>query len=272
VLLFFFWNDLWARGTEARTFRAVLSPSGRPEYFDVPVESPWVWFKHARAMRLADESFQRFSWRTVRKSVSRIGTAGSGLDLDAAKTAARRMSADAMLSAADVDALLTKPVGELEPRLQRLAGSEFWPGLRPLRPWTEEQREAAAVTELEIRRFAEDVASDGARLAVVYVPNAFQVDPNECAVARYLVGLADGQTLPQESGIQTWLRSATEKAGIELVDPTQAMRDYLGTAGREAGPLHLRSDCHWSKKGQEFMANFLADWWVAAKTSEKGAK
>ncbi len=41
VLLFFFWNNLWAAGTEAQTFRAVFGPDGRPDHFDVLLDSGW---------------------------------------------------------------------------------------------------------------------------------------------------------------------------------------------------------------------------------------
>ena len=54
VLLFFFWNDLWGLGDEVRTFQAVLRPDGRPDHFVVPVEPGWVWYKHARAVRVAE--------------------------------------------------------------------------------------------------------------------------------------------------------------------------------------------------------------------------
>ncbi len=269
VLLFFFWNDLWTRGTEAQTFNAVLGPTGRPDHFEVLVESGWVWFKHVRAIRLADEARQRFTWQTLRWSVTRIGATGAGLDLERAKAAARRMAGDALLTPGEVETILTKPVTELDPKLRRVAWSEFWPGLRPISLWTDEQRRAAANTALELRRFAEDVAGDGGRLAIVYVPNAFQIAPNECAVARYLVGLDDGQVLPEDSGIQTWLRATTEDAGIDLLDPSDAMRAFVRARPQGAPPLHLRADCHWSAAGQQFMAGYLADWLVSARTDHK---
>jgi hypothetical protein len=263
VLLFFFWNDLWASGDEVRTFRAVMSPDGRPDYFEVAVDSRWVWYKHVRTVRVTADMVQRVGVTTIRRAVAMIGATSTGRqDLASARALAKRMAGDSLLTASQLDALLSKPFAELDPSLQRLAGLQLWGGLRPFHLWTDAQRHAAAATELKLQRFAEDVAKDGGRLAVVYVPNAYQIATSECSVARYLDGLDDGVLLPADSGIQTWLTGATARHGIELLDPSDAMRGLLKNQPDGSPPLYLRADCHWAERGHQFMADYLADWYL----------
>lgn len=262
VLLFFFWNDLWVRGDEATTFDAVLTADGRPDYFNILVEPSFVWFKHSRAARITGSIIDRLQPSTVRRTLSFLGESSAGLDLEGAKAAARRMAGDAVLSVNEVDSLLREPLGQLPPRLLAIAQSEFWPSTRPADLWPASQQQAVARAEDELRMFAEDVTADGGRLVIVHVPNAYQIAPTECAVARYLVGLEDGVLLPESSGLQTWLRGVGSRHGIEIVDPSDAMREYhrTGTGPRE--PLYLRADCHWSVRGHQFMADYLADWYL----------
>jgi len=263
VLLFFFWNDLWASGDEVRTFRAVMSPDGRPDHFEVAVDSRWVWYKHVRTVRVTADMVQRVGVTTIRRAVAMIGTTPTGgQDLAGARALAKRMAGDGLLTESQLDALLSKPFAELDQTLQRLASLQLWGGLRPFRLWTDTQRTAAAATELTLQRFAEDVAKDGARLAVVYVPNAYQIATSECSVARYLDGLDDGVLLPVDSGIQTWLAGATARHGIELLDPSDAMRRLLQTRPAGSPPLYLRADCHWAERGHQFVADYLADWYL----------
>jgi hypothetical protein len=267
VLLFFFWNDLWARGDEVHTFQAVMRPDGRPDHFEVFVDPDWVWYKHVRAVRVAEDMWQRIGLTTIRRTFSMIGGQNVGRDLAGAQALARRMAGDAMLTPGEIDALLTEPVSQLNPRLSSVAWSEFWPSIRPLDLWTESQRQAAAKTEAELQMFSEDVASDGGRLVVVYVPNAYQIAPTECSVARYLNGLPDGRVLPPESGVQTWLRGVAERHHIELLDPSEAMRAFHREQTPGAPPLYLRADCHWSERGHQFMAEYLADWYARSQAA-----
>jgi hypothetical protein len=262
VLLFFFWNDLWALGDEVRTFQAVMRPDGRPDHFVVPVDPGWVWYKHVRAVRVAETMLQRVGPTAVKRALSMIGTRTAGRDLASAEDMARRMAGDGLLASAEIDALLTRPVDQLDARLSGIAWSKFWPGIRPLDLWTDAQRQAAAATEAEIQRFAEDVAADGGRLVVVYVPNAYQISPGECSVARYLDGFQDNRVLPADSGVQTWLRGVADRHGIELLDPSGAMRGYAQAQPADAQMLYLRADCHWSARGHQFMADYLADWYL----------
>jgi hypothetical protein len=265
VLLFFFWNDLWVRGDEVHTFQAVVRPDGRPDHFEVLVESGWVWYKHVRVVRVAEEMLQFVGLTAVKRAFSMIGSQTSGRDLASAQELARRMAGDALLTSGEIDTLLTQPLGQLNPRLSSIAWSRFWPGIRPLGLWTDAQRQAAATTEIELQRFAEDVAADEGRLVIVYVPNAYQISPSECSVARYLDGLQDDRVLPPESGVQTWLRGVAERHGIELLDASEAMRGFDRARPTDAPMLYLRADCHWSERGHQFMADYLADWYLSAR-------
>jgi hypothetical protein len=261
VLLFFFWNDLWSVGDEVDTFQAVMRPDGRPDHFDVRVDPGWVWYKHVRTVRIAESMLQQVGLSALRRSWSLVGERGQALDLPGAEAAARRMAGDALLASDEVDALLTKPMADLSMRLQGVARTEFWPGIRPLTLWTDAQWKAAAKIEAELRLFAEDVAGAGGRLVLVYVPNSHQIAASECSVGRYLEGLDGNRLLPAESGIQDWLKAAAARLGLELLDPSEAMRAYHRQRP-EAAPLYLRADCHWSERGHQFMADYLAEWYL----------
>ena len=78
-----------------------------------------------------------------------------------------------------------------------------------------------------------------------------------------------GVTLPEDSGVQAWLRSVAAKHGIEFLDPTGAMRRRnLDGQAAGKGPLYLRADCHWSPLGHRFMADWLAEWYLSGRVPE----
>jgi hypothetical protein len=158
----------------------------------------------------------------------------------------------------ELNALLTSREEALDPELRRLSESAFWPGLRPRAVWTDAQRQAAAATETELQRFAADVAADGGRLGIVYVANPYQVGTGECAVGRLVERLNLETLLPADSGIQDWLREVSARQHIPLFDPTDAMRAFDRDAASARTPLYLRADCHWSPRGHQFMADFVA--------------
>lgn len=267
VLLFFFWNDLWPSGDEVHTFDAVLRPDGRPDHFEVVVEPDWVWYKHVRAVRLAEDVLHRAGLQAIRRMFSMIGGGKGGTDLAGAQDLARRMAAGPPLTPGEMESLLTQPRSRLNAKLREIADGMFWPGIRPLNLWTGQEREAAEKAGLELQRFAEDVASDGGRLVVVYVPNAYQISPSECSVSRYLDGLDDDVVLPPDSGIQAWLRGVAERHHIELLDPSDTMRAFDRAQPPGAPPLYLRADCHWSVRGHQFMADYLADWYLRSQAA-----
>ena len=263
VMLFFFWNDLWTAGDEASTFSARLRPDGRPDHFDVPVDSNWIWYKHVRIIRLAEDVWHRLTFEELRRAFATVRTrqrAAGTLDDEAAVRMARTLT-DRPLTGDQMDALLSSPEGALTPELRSMSRTSLWPSLRPWDLWTPEQRSAAARTELELQRFAEDVASDGGRLVIVYVPNPLQVGDNECAVGRLFERVDTNTLLRPESGIQTWLRGVAERHALELLDPSAAMRAFDSRRpADDTAPLYLRADCHWSERGHQFMADYLADW------------
>jgi hypothetical protein len=269
VLLFFFWNDLWSVGTEAQTFRAVLAPDGRPDHFDAQVDSAWIWYKPLRTVRIVDEVVRLTTASGVRR-VFRIARAeparsASGLDLPAAQRVAQQMAGEPVFTADELTALLSRPFDTLASDLQRTARVEFWPGMRPMTLWSAEQQRAADHSESELAAFADDVASGGGRLVIVYVPNPYQIGPAECSVGRILDRLGREVLLPPDSGIQAWLRAVGARRGIELLDPSDAMRPASFQREKQGEPpLYLRADCHWSPSGHQFMADWLADWYQRA--------
>ena len=268
VLLFFFWNDLWTAGDEVATFRAVLRPDGRPDYFDVPVEPNWIWYKHVRLMRLVEDVWHRLGFDQIKRAFSTVAArkaSGETLDLPGAQRLARTLT-EPPLTASEIEAILTQKEADLAPGLRAVAARSLWPSARPWRLWSDAQRTAAAKTELELQRFAEDVAADGGRLVIVSVPNPLQVGADECAVGRLFERVEPGAILPAESGIQTWLQGVSERHRIELLDPSAAMREFLrARPPDDAAPLYLRADCHWSERGHRFMADYLADWYARAR-------
>jgi hypothetical protein len=271
VLLFFFWNDLWTAGDEVSTFGAVLRPDGRPDYFDVPVERSWIWYKHVRLVRLMDDVWHRLGFEQMKRAFSTVAArkaSGETLDLPGAQRLARTLT-EPPLTPSELEAILTQKEEDLTPALRPLAGRSLWPTTRPWRLWTDAQRTAAAKTELELQRFAEDVAADGGRLVIVSVPNPLQVGSDECAVGRLFERMEPGAILPAESGIQTWLQGVSERHRIELLDPAAAMREFLRERPPDdSAPLYLRADCHWSERGHRFMADYLADWYARARVRD----
>ena len=94
-------------------------------------------------------------------------------------------------------------------------------------------------------------------MAIVYVPNPYQIAPRECSAGRLIERLDIDVVLPPDSGVQAWLRGIAARHDIPFFDPTGAMRDYDRAA--DAAPLSLRSDCHWSARGHQFIALWFAN-------------
>jgi len=253
-------------GDEASEFHAVLRPDGRPDHFDVIAEPNWIWYRHVRTLQLAEESWRALSLAGLKRGFTSIATRTSAAgpsDEAAAEDAARRAAGAPPLSRAALDAMLTKPTSELDPSLRALATTSTatpWPGIRPMTVWTDAQVEAASKTGLELQHFAEDVAADGGRLVIMYVPDPLQIGPRECTVGRAFDRVDRGIVLPPDSGVQAWLRDVTARNGIEFLDPSDAMRTS-DQSQPERPPFYLRADCHWSEAGHDYIANFLAEWY-----------
>lgn len=262
VFLFFFWNDLWTAGDEVSTFDAVVDANGRPDYFNVPIDSDAIWYKHVRVIRLAGDAWERLTVEQIHRAFTTIETKPTSGRLDDrdAYQLARKLT-EPPFTAAQRDAVLHKPENELDPALRTRAASSFWAGMRPLDLWDTAQVAAARKTEIELRRFADDVAAGGGHLVIVYVPNALQVSPEECSIGRLFDRVDRGVMLPADSGIQDWLQGVAARQHITLVDPSAAMREFeQNRPAEDQAPLYLRADCHWSPRGHAFMAQFLANW------------
>jgi hypothetical protein len=266
VVLFFFWNDLWAAGDEATAFRAVFDANGRPDHFDVLLEPGWLWHQHVRTLRVASALWDELSVDAIRRAFASAGSrrpAGVALDRDEAERVARRAAEEPPLAPRELEAILSAPEADLDEGLRKTARTSFWPGMRALSLWTPAQLRAASTIETELQKFAEDVTADGGRLTIVYVPNPLQIAATECTVGRFFDRVDRDVLLPPDSGVQQWLRAITSRHGIELLDPSEAMRS-LRRSAPSSPPLYLRADCHWSAAGHEFMAGWLADWYQPA--------
>src|SRR4029078_1534925 len=109
VMLFFFWNDLWTSGNEASTLHARLGNDRRPQEFDIPVDSNWVWYKHVRVLRLAADAWQRLSTQQVRAAFSSVsaGTTNRAHRSDADAEALAQSMTDAPLQPSEVHTILS---------------------------------------------------------------------------------------------------------------------------------------------------------------------
>ena len=272
VVLFFFWNDLWLEGDEVTTFSAVVGPDGRPRYFNVPVDANYIWYKRVRVVRLAADTWQRLSIAQVQRAFSWMrGAARTGGRLDdrEADRLARTLN-DPPIAREHIDTILSTPLESLPPDLRPLVRDGLWPLLRPFEFWTPTQKAAAERTATKLSRFAEDVRRDGAELVIVHVPNPLQVGGRECSVGRLFGGIDTDVILPPTSGIQSWLSGVSARYGIDVLDPTDAMRRWTeARPAEDRAPLYLRADCHWTERGHRFMARYLADWYAARGASNR---
>jgi len=55
---------------------------------------------------------------------------------------------------------------------------------------------------------------------------------------------------------------------MELLDPTGAMRKRSLDGPGGSSRLYLRADCHWSPAGHQFMADWLAEWYLSGRVPE----
>ncbi|MBI1872578.1 MAG: hypothetical protein HYS05_01655 [Acidobacteria bacterium] len=266
TVLVFFWNDLWTKGDESSQYRVVLTPDGRPDHFAIDLPSRWLLLRQSRIVdhleglhaRLRDSGMRRLA---AASSLPDFGTRLT--DADAKIEAARVTGPGGVLQESDIQLLLTAPTSNLPRALRDVAATKFWPTLRPMTLWSDEQFEAARASEAVLRRFASDVSADGGRLILLYVPNPLQVGVRECSVGRYFDGIGDTTVLPPDSGIQQWLAGVTRRLDIEFLDPTIEMHTWTSRQTDPLpAPLYLRYDCHWSAAGHRFVADYLARWYA----------
>jgi hypothetical protein len=200
--------------------------------------------------------------RLLRGGSFAVSRSAQGLDLPSARRLARQMADEPPFTADQLEALLHKPLEQLGADLRQAVQIAFWPGIRPMDLWWDDQRKSAQSTEATLAAFGEDVAANGGRLVIVYVPNPYQLTPAECSVGRFLDRVDRDVVLPRDSGTQAWLRAFSARHRIEFLDPSDAMREAaVARASGGQPPLYLRADCHWSADGHQFMAGWLADWY-----------
>jgi hypothetical protein len=269
VIVFTGYNDYdpYYRFSDTYYLESVnFDAQGRPESFRLPNFSS---FAHRWLRELQTTMFLRFAWLRLKAlwSHDEVQTLagpyafGKSLSDDEAKALIRRQLGDRpFLGASAIENLLALPEPAFEAQLDAFQIREawargFWRLQRPLRLWPEAQRAAVERSETILRRFAEDVARDGGKLVLVYVPAPYQVGPRECALGRYHYGTEDGVVVPATSGMQEWLAMRSAQIGIAFLDPTESMR--RATIEDSAGPFYTRYDCHWSKAGHRHMAALL---------------
>ena len=273
VFLFVLWNDFVPgyRGADTTYLpRAVFSPEGRPERFHVE-EPPSRWYERLDVVRLTELTWLR---KVKSRRVGPLIGIRTNRPEDTTTTVIGELRQKAFEQArypslvstvAAVDELLSAPGPVFEARMRSLnvGGTEaaFWRTQRPLELWTEKQLRTIAKSEPIIQGFAEDVATDGGQLVLVYLPHPWQVGPEECALGRYSYNIGDDVVFPARSGLQEWLYLLSGSLDIELLDPTDKMRQKSAANAGDDGWLYLRKDCHWSDRGHQFMANYLADWY-----------
>ncbi len=109
----------------------------------------------------------------------------------------------------------------------------------------------------------ETVRQSGARLAVVLIPDEFQVDPAVLAVAATHAGLRisdDDLERPQRE-----LGRALDARGIPVVDLLPASR-----RAAPAGPLYRPRDTHWNAAGHRLAASEVANFLVERQIVQTG--
>ncbi len=149
-----------------------------------------------------------------------------------------------------------------QPRLyQRLASLGVWPPLEPEAP-SQEMRaflakpeprlEAAWQHTLRIlEALAADVTATGARLVVIYVPAAFEIDDRAWELTR----LAYGMTEPQwrRDAVAARLVNAGRRRQLAVIDLSNALREE-----QRLGATYFRRDAHWSVRGHAGAAKAVA--------------
>jgi hypothetical protein len=97
------------------------------------------------------------------------------------------------------------------------------------------------------------VVSDGARLAVVYIPSRFEVSDRDWELTRLRYGFNERW---ERSLVLERLRSIAAQRGLELLDLTPALRESENQWFAEP---YFRIDGHWNQTGHRVAAEALAE-------------
>jgi hypothetical protein len=120
-----------------------------------------------------------------------------------------------------------------------------------------EVEEAWRVTEAILAALARDARDAGSALAVLYVPRGERIRPEHWRATEERYGIARGEWSLEQVGDR--LRAACARAGIDCIDPTEALAEADRTARAKGERLYFPQDGHWTARGNEVVGRILAD-------------
>ena len=265
VLLFFFWND---------------SGSGRggDEVSTVPcgarTRRPAGSFRHRRRlrldlvqalrlMRLSEEVWTQLNVSQLRRAFSTItgrSRSNAALDAAAAERLARSLS-NPPLTDQQLQAVLTRPDGELDPALQAVSRASFWPSMRPWPLWTGASgrrgaHRAGAAAFCRRRRAPAGRSWSSSMFPIRCRSGRRSVRSDGCSTAsRHWRGPSPGVRYPglaqSDRGSRTASSCSTRRSAMRA-----AVQGRFRGGAR--GAALSRADCHWSPRGHQFMADYLS--------------
>jgi hypothetical protein len=145
----------------------------------------------------------------------------------------------------------------------RLAALGIWEPLRKL-PMNDELRlylvpelghlrPAWSAFTYTVQTLARDVASQGGRLVVAYIPSRMEVNESVWQLTEARYDVAGGGF--QRTAVADRIRHITGRIGVPMIDLTPALREVEGFWT----PTYFPTDSHWNARGQDVAARALAD-------------
>jgi lysophospholipase L1-like esterase len=110
-----------------------------------------------------------------------------------------------------------------------------------------------AVTDALLARLKSEVEADGGRLAVLYIPDRFQLSDRIWELTEQRYGM--GKRFSPDR-IYLRLKRACEEQGVPFLDPLEALR-AAEAAGRSG---YFPEDGHWNETGHAIAARTIAAW------------
>jgi lysophospholipase L1-like esterase len=167
-------------------------------------------------------------------------------------------------AASSLRALVRSALAVAAPRLHdQLAPLGPWPRLERRPPPDErralERRPPAFVeegwerTQRLLRLARDEVAADGARFAIVYVPDRVEVAERHRRIAWQAYGWTEATA--DASAVRHRLRAIADASALPLLDPTDALR--AADRGLFGGP-YFADGIHWNARGHRVVAESVA--------------